>query len=133
MENKSNEATPQRPEGDRMLDASLVTMDLNKLIEQVRTETTWKDSDRNSITIFKSSTMRIVLLGLHEGAALKTHTANGIISVQVLEGHLQFTANGQTIDRQKGEMLALQKQVPHSVLAIQETFFLLTLAMSEPA
>ena len=88
MENKSNEATPQRPEGDRMLDASLVTMDLNKLIEQVRTETTWKDSDRNSITIFKSSTMRIVLLGLHEGAALKTHTANGIISVQVLEGHL---------------------------------------------
>ena len=122
-----------RPEGDRMLDASLVTMDLNKLIEQVRTETTWKDSDRNSITIFKSSTMRIVLLGLHEGAALKTHTANGIISVQVLEGYLKFTANGQTIDRQKGEMLALQKQVPHSVLAIKETFFLLTLAMSEPA
>ncbi len=133
MENKSNEATPQRPEGDRILDASLVTMDLNKLIEQVRTETTWKDSDRNSITIFKSNNMRIVLLGLHEGAELKTHTANGILSVQVLEGHLQFTANGQTIDRQKGEMLALQKQVPHSVLAIKETFFLLTLAMSQPA
>lgn len=132
MENKSNEATPQRPEGDRILDASLVTMDLNKLIEQVRTETTWKDSDRNSITIFKSNNMRIVLLGLHEGAELKTHTANGILSVQVLEGHLQFTANGQTVDRQKGEMLALQKQVAHSVLAIKETFFLLTLAMSQP-
>lgn len=36
MENKSNESTPQRPEGDRMLDASLVTMDLNQFIEQVK-------------------------------------------------------------------------------------------------
>jgi quercetin dioxygenase-like cupin family protein len=130
MENKSNESTPQRPEGDRMLNASLVTMDLNHFIAQVKNESTWKESDRNSITIFKSDTMRIVLIGLHEGAELKTHTANGIISVQVLEGHLQFTASGQTVDRQKGEMLALEKQVPHSVMAVRETFFLLTLVIT---
>lgn len=130
MENKSNEATPQRPEGDRMLNASLVTMDLNKLIEQVRNETTWKESDRNSITIFKSDNMRIVLLGLHEGAELKTHTANGIISVQVLEGHIIFTTEAETVDLQKGQMLALHKQIPHSVLAAKETFFLLTMAMA---
>ena len=133
MENKSNEATPQRPEGDRMLDASLVTIDLNHFINQVKNESTWKDSDRNSITLFKSDAMRIVLIGLHKGAELKTHTANGIISVQVLEGQLQFTAEGQTVDRQKGEMLALHKQVPHSVIAIEETFFLLTLAMTPTA
>src|SRR5215210_1829122 len=97
MENKSNEATQQRSEGDRMLNAPLVEMDLNKLIEQVRNEPTWKESDRNSITIFKSDSMRIVLIGLHESAELKTHTANGIISVQVLEGKINFPAEQQTV------------------------------------
>jgi quercetin dioxygenase-like cupin family protein len=129
MENKSNEATPQRPEGDRTLNASLVTMDLNHFMEQVRSEPSWKDSDRNSITIFKSDTMRIVLIGLHEGAGLKTHTASGIISVQVLEGHIQFTAAPEKVELQKGQMLALQKGIPHSVVALKESFFLLTMAM----
>lgn len=129
MENKSNEATPQRPEGDRLLDAPLVTMDLNHFIEQVRNEPSWKDSDRNSITIYKSEKMRIVLLGLHENTELKTHSANGIITVQVLEGQIKFTTEQQVVELQKGQMLALQKQVPHSVLALKETFFLLTMAM----
>ncbi len=129
MQNKSNESTPQRPEGDRMLDASLVTMDLNQFIEQVKNELTWKESDRNSITIFKSDNMRIVLIGLHEGAELKTHTANGVISVQVIEGLIKFTTEPETVELSKGQMLALHKKVPHSVLALKETFFLLTLAM----
>src|SRR4051812_39645574 len=112
MENKSNQATPQRPEGDRLLDAPLITMGLDHLIEQVRNEPSWKDSDRNSITIFKSENMRIVLIGLHEGAELKTHTANGIISLQVLEGNIRFTTEPQTVELQKGQMLALQEKIP---------------------
>lgn len=128
MENKSNQATPQRPEGDRILDASLVTMNLNDVIEQVRNEPSWNNSDRNSITLFKSDAMRIVLIGLHQGAELKTHTANGIISVQALEGHIRFTTEQKTAELQKGQMLALHKQVPHSVVALKESFFLLTLA-----
>ena len=129
MENKSNKATPQRPEGDRSLDDALVTMNLNDIIEQVRNEPSWRDSDRNSITLFKSDTMRIVLLGLHKGAELKTHTANGIISVQALDGHIQFTTEFKTVELQKGQMLALHKNLPHSVVALQESFFLLTMVM----
>jgi len=129
MENKSNEATPQRPEGDRLLDAPLVTMDLNHLIEQVRREPSWKDSDRNSITIYKSESMRIVLIGLHENAELKTHTAKGIITVQVLEGHIKFTTEQDVVELKKEQMLALKKQMPHSVLALKETFLLLTMSM----
>ena len=129
MENKSNEATPQRPEGDRLIDAQLVTMDLTQFIAQIEDESTWRESDRNSITIFKSDTMRIVLMGLHENAELKTHTANGIISLQVLEGQIKFTTEEQTVTLQKGEMLALHKKIPHSLIALKETFCLLTVAM----
>lgn len=129
MSDKSNKATAQRPEGNRIVDATLVTMDLNHFIQQLRDESTWKDSDRNSITIFKSDNMRVVLMGLHESAELKTHTANGIISLQVLQGKITFTAGEQTVELQKGEMLALHKKVPHSLIALKETFCLLTVAM----
>jgi quercetin dioxygenase-like cupin family protein len=131
MPNKSNESTPQRPEGDRLLDAPLVTMNLTHLIEQIRHEPSWKDSDRNSITIYKSGSVRIVLIGLHEDAELKKHTANGIITVHVLEGHIKFTTEQEVVELEKEQMLALQKQIPHSVFALKESFFLLTMSMVE--
>jgi len=130
MENKSNDATPQRPDGERILNAPLVEMNLNEFIKQIKSETTWADSDRNSVTIFKSETMRIVVIGLHENAELKPHKANGLISVQVLEGKIEFTAEQQSTQIEKGQMIALQENITHSVRALTESFFLLTLAMN---
>lgn len=123
MENKSNEATPQRPEGERMLNEALVEMDLNKFITQLKQETTWAESDHNAISIFKSDSITIVLIGMHENAGLKKHTANGIISAQVLEGKINFTAKQQTLILEKGQMIALHEKIPHCVLALQESFF----------
>ena len=128
--NKSNDATSQRPDGDRILYAPLVEMDLNKFIEQIKSETTWAESDRNSVAIFKSDTLRIVIIGLHENAELKPHKANGVISVQVLEGKIEFTAEQQTTQIEKGRMIALQENITHSVRALTDSFFLLTLAMN---
>lgn len=131
MENKSNDATPQRPDGERMLNAPLVEMNLNEFIQQIKNESTWAESDRNSLTIFKSETMRIVLIGLHENAALKPHKANGMISVQVLEGIVEFATEQQNAHLEKGQMIALQENITHSVKALKDSFFLLTLAMNK--
>lgn len=130
MENKSNDATPQRPDGERILFAPLVEMNLNEFIKLVKSETTWAESDRNSVTLFKSETMRIVLIGLHENAELKPHKADGVISVQVLEGSIEFTAGQQSTQLGKGQMIALQENITHSVRAETESFFLLTLVMN---
>ena len=130
MENKSNEPTALRPEGDRVLNAPLVEMDLNKFIAQLKQETTWADSDRNSITVFKSDNITIVLIGLHANAELKTHTAKGNINVQVLEGEITFTTEQKTVSMEKGQMICLQENIPHSVHAIEESFFLLTMMIS---
>ncbi len=127
MDEKYNEATPQRPEGDRSIDAMLVTIDLPLFMEHIKQESSWKDSDRNAITVFKTNGLRIVLIALHEGAEMARHTANGIISVQVLEGQLQFNTDRQSVELNKGQMLALHERISHSVKAIKETIFLLTL------
>lgn len=126
MEEKHNEATPQRTK-DHPLDAQLVSMDIPLFIEQIKQESAWKNSDRNSITVFKTNGLRIVLIALHEGAEMAKHTANGHISLQVLEGQIKFTTDLQSVALNKGQMLALHERIPHSVLAIKETIFLLTL------
>lgn len=130
MEIKSNEATALRPEGDRILNAEMVEMNLYQFIDQLKGEKTWSESDRNSVTIFKSPTLRIVLMGLHAAAALKMHKANGVISVQVLEGKIDFSTANKTSIMETGQMIALQENVLHSVNALTDSFFLLTLAMN---
>jgi quercetin dioxygenase-like cupin family protein len=130
MEINTNDATPQRPAGHRLLDAPLVVLNLPALLTQLRQEPAWQNGDRNSITAYKTEGLRIVLLALRAGAELKTHTAPGIISVQVLEGQLSFTAGPQTDALESGQMLVLHAGLPHSVVAVTEVVFLLTLALS---
>ena len=131
MEQKFNEATPQRPMGDRTINAPLVTIDLPLFIEQIRNEEPWIDSDRNAITVFKTNGLRIVLIALHKGAEMIKHTADGLISLQVLEGQISFNTDERTVELSKGQMLALHAGIPHSVQAIAETIFLLTLTTTK--
>jgi len=131
MENKSNEATALRPEGERILNARLVEIDLNKFIAQLKRETTWADSDRNSVTIFKSDTSTIVLIGMRKNAELKEHTAIGNITVQVLEGEINFLVERQNLSMVKGQMITLEANISHRVAAVQDSFFLLTLVINK--
>lgn len=126
---KANQATELRPEGDRILNAELVEIDLNHYRRQIKEEQAWKNGDRNAITLFKSDEVRVVLIALHVGAELKTHTAPGTISVQVLEGEITFGTEQKTITLTTGQLITLQKEVPHSVFANKESTFLLTLSI----
>ncbi len=128
MESKFNAATPKRPAGDRPLNAPLVVVDLLAAAAQLHHESTWASSDRNALTVFKTDTLRGVLTALHAGAAMTTHTAPGVISVQVLTGRLAFGTAEQTTELRAGQLLALQAGIPHSVTALEDTTFLLILA-----
>lgn len=130
IEEKSIDATPLRPEGERLLNASLVEMDLFEYIRQIKAEATWAERDRNSFTLYKSDALRILLIGLHENAELKPHKSNGVISIQVLQGKLEFSTDEQNKHLERGQMIALQENISHGVKALTESFFLLTLAMN---
>ena len=46
--------------------------------------------------------------------------------MQVLEGKINFCTAQQTVSLKKGQMIALKADTPHSVQALDESFFLLT-------
>ncbi len=133
MEIKNNESTELRPEGARLLDAPLVSIAIPEFIIQLKAEETWHNSDRNAITVFKTNGLRIVLIALHEKAVMQEHTTTGIISVQVIEGEINFNSNNKSMLLKQGDMVVLHEGLPHTVTAIKESVFLLTLTTSLPA
>jgi quercetin dioxygenase-like cupin family protein len=129
IQDRSLDATQRRPEGERTINSSLLKIDLNEFIRQIKSEPAWVQNDRNSVTVFKSDAMRIVLLGLRANAELKPHKAAGMISVQVLEGRIEFAIDGQSEVLMQGQMVALHEGIMHSVKAMEDSFFLLTMAL----
>lgn len=130
MERKYNKATDLRPEGKRLIDAPMVSIDIPEFIKKLKTEVTWQTSDRNAITVFKTNGFRIVLIAMHEKAEMQEHAADGIISVQVLEGEIQFKTERDSKQLKIGDMIVLHEGLGHSVTALKESVFLLTLTTS---
>ena len=124
---KFNNPTELRPEGERIIDAPLVHMDLKESAKTLKSEKAWKEKDRNAITLYKTGGMRLVLIALHKGAILEKHTANGTINVQVLEGEINLSTDDQSMNLKEGQVIALHRMIPHDVTAIKESVFLLTL------
>ncbi len=127
MENKSNEATALRPQGDRLIDGPLVKIDIPTFMQILRVEKNWDEKDRNAITVFKTADMRIVLMALHEGAEISRHSTDSMINIQVLTGRIVIHTDAQSEDLEQGQILTLHKNIFHSITAVEETFFLLTL------
>ncbi|HMI79658.1 MAG TPA: hypothetical protein VK484_12745, partial [Ferruginibacter sp.] len=68
METKYNEATLNRPLGDRIIDAPFVFIDIKKFGYQLIEEEAWRKNDRNSITVYKTDGLTMVLSCLRNGA-----------------------------------------------------------------
>jgi quercetin dioxygenase-like cupin family protein len=130
MLEKHNAGTINRPHGNPIMEGLRVNIDLPLLINQIKNEKAWEFSDRNAITIFKTDKMRIILIALHKGAHIIEHRIGDIMCLQILDGQMQFNTIKQSAKLSKGQMITLHEGIPHSLLAIEETVFLLTLTSS---
>ena len=128
---KSIDATPQRPDGDRLVDAALQEIDLDKFIDSLKEESTWKESDRNSITLHKSGNLAIVLMGLHKDAEIKPHNAEGMLTLQVIKGEIEFITEQKRTMLSKRQMVVLHENIFHSVVAQEDSFVLLSISKTK--
>ena len=126
MDEKFNESTKNRPEGDRLVDSPVVLIDIPSFIKQIKNEKAWDKNDRNSVTVFKTDKMRVVLVGLHKGAEMTTDHPDNVISIQVISGKIELHANNDSMNVRKKQAVALHEQVPYRVVAVKKSIFLLT-------
>ncbi len=126
MQEKYNEATINRPEGDRPVDAPSVLVNIPDLIGQIKDEKAWDKNDRNAITVFKSDKMRIVLVAMHKDAEMQTEHPKNIFSIQVIKGKIKLHTNEKSIEVEKEQLFVLHENIPYKVEAVKKSIFLLT-------
>lgn len=126
MEEKYNESTINRPEGDRPVDAPLVLIDIASFIKQIKSEKTWDETDRNSITVFKSDKLTIVIVALHKNAEMTTEHPRNILSVQVIKGKINLYADSKTIVVEEKQLFVLHEDISYKIQAVKKSVFLLT-------
>ena len=126
MDIKRNDATLNRPEGNRVIDAPYVFMDIPVFIDQLKREKSWDKNDRNGITVFKSEKMTMVVTMLKAGAEVKRNSDYGYLTVQVLKGELSIVTPDDTLSVKESQAIAFHPNVVHSFKAITDTTLLQT-------
>jgi quercetin dioxygenase-like cupin family protein len=114
---------------DRVMDGPFLNFDLYEVIGKIKQEDTWKKGERNAITLLKNSYMRIVLIALHQQMEISFHQSDKVMSLQLIEGKINFKTGDESLMLQKGSLLILHDDVQHTLSAIEETTFLLTIAV----
>jgi len=114
------------------LNAPLLTIDLNREIEKLRSEGRWQ-SGHTAKTLVKYSDFRVVLIVMKTGGRLEKHRTEGRISVQTLDGQIRFTTAERSVELAAGQMLTLEHDIPHDVEGIVDSALLLTIAWPDPA
>ncbi len=126
MDIKINDATINRPEGHRLIDAPVVIVDMVDFIQQLKSEPAWEKSDRNAITVFKTEGVTMVITALHRGAHIDDLQANGLLTLQVLEGEITISSGkGEAVLKEK-QMIVIHAEEEQVVTAGTDAIVLLT-------
>lgn len=126
MEEKYNESTINRPEGERLVDAPVVEIDIPRFIKRIKREKAWDKNDRNAITVFKSDKLRVVIVGMRKKAEMTTERPENTFSVQVLDGRIKLHTAEKTIEVKNNEMFVLHANIPYKIVAVKKSLFLLS-------
>lgn len=112
----------------RHLADSVIVLDLESLLKEIKLEKAWDLNGHNARTLVKHPHFQIVLIVLKKGAHIPKHKTDGEISIQVLSGHLRLQIARRAVDLAAGHLVALDQALAHDVEAVEESAFLLSIS-----
>jgi len=77
--------------------------------------------------LVKTATLEVVRLVIPAGKDITSHTAPGDITVQCLEGSVDFTADGRTRRLKTGGLLCLTAGTLHAIHGVDDASVLVTI------
>ena len=103
-----------------------VAVDIRAEIARLKREPAWADNDRHGSSLVKGDGINVALMLLKAGAKLQEHHTRAPITLQVIDGRINFVANGKTQAVTSGMLVALDRAIEHSVEALEESAIVLT-------
>jgi quercetin dioxygenase-like cupin family protein len=95
---------------------------------RLRSETEWRDGDRNSMTLAKEGDFRVVLSILRDGATIHDDEGDGRASLQLLEGRAVVSVDGDEAHLDTGELATVNSGQPWQLRSDGDSTVLLTIA-----
>jgi quercetin dioxygenase-like cupin family protein len=83
--------------------------------------------------IMKSAQLELVRLVLPTGKSMREHRVVGEITVQCIEGLIEFTTPAGSCRLRPGQLIHLQGGEPHSLQALEDSTALLTICLAAAA
>lgn len=123
MQNKENrlrEAPVERFAGQEHF------FDLNEKSEALVRECHEGQHGHRQITLHHQGPVAMVLFAFEAGGELKDHSANGLVTIQALDGALEVRTAQKTYALTAGTMVVLDPKVVHNVKASEPSRMLLT-------
>jgi quercetin dioxygenase-like cupin family protein len=103
------------------------SFDLAAEIQHLHVRRPWPKKVTSNL-LLKTDSLRILLIGMEAGGRLDEHHNDGRISIHVLEGAVQIRVQQHAQQLAAGQILALDRSIPHDVEAIADAVLLLTVA-----
>jgi quercetin dioxygenase-like cupin family protein len=103
-----------------------IAVDIRAEIARLKGEPAWADNDRHGSSLVKGDGINVALMMLKKGARVQEHHTRAPITVQVVEGRINFIAKDKTQVVTAGMIVALDRAIEHSVEALEESALVLT-------
>lgn len=107
--------------------------DLNEDLEALRRDTNWETKGIARKILVRYPDFHITLMVMKGGKRIEAHQNAGRISVQTVAGHLRMKVGEQVFDMPQGRLLVLDRGVRHDVEAMEDSAFLLSIAVPQHA
>ena len=117
------------PKALRPTHGGVALIQLADEISRLRQRLESSNEDRQAASLVKDYGLNVMLMLLKKGARLHEHRTKGPLTVQVVSGTVLFVGANAHNELAAGTILAVDRDVPHSVEAREESVLLLTTAL----
>ncbi|MGC8539155.1 MAG: cupin domain-containing protein [Phycisphaerae bacterium] len=118
---KDSENQRLRPHPDIRFAEPPAPVDLHALARSLRAEPNSGERGHRQETIFKHGNVTIALFVFDQFSHLPEHTAQGVVTMQVLKGWMKISAGTAEHELRAGQMLVLDSGVRHALKAEEES------------
>jgi len=96
-------------------------------------EVTFKENGPAIQVLFDTPFTKEIRIAMRKGQLMKEHQTPYPIVVEIVDGNIDFAVSGEAMHLERGDLIALEGAVPHSLTALADSIVRLTLTKADEA